>query len=258
MKNTQVIKSAQELMTTIKSYKKQNPHDTVGFVPTMGALHSGHTSLMQKSSEENNLNVLSIFVNPTQFNNPTDLDKYPKTFEADLALAQKHDIDILYFPDFKEMYPDEYRFKVTESEFSKKLCGAHRPGHFDGVLTIVLKLLQIVKPHKAYFGLKDYQQYQLIKDMTEAFFLDIDIIGCPTMREESGLAMSSRNTRLSTEGLKKASLIYKTITQKISKAQASEILTQAGFEIDYLEDIENRRYVAATLENVRLIDNVEI
>lgn len=252
MKQTKVIERPQDLI----EYRMR--YSSIGFVPTMGALHEGHASLMKKASSENELTIASVFVNPTQFNNATDLEKYPKTFEADLKTCSENGVDILFFPQFKDIYPDDYRFKVTENDFSKKLCGAHRPGHFDGVLTVVLKLLQITGCHKAYFGLKDYQQYKLISDMAKGLFLSTEIVGLPTVREASGLAMSSRNMRLSAEGKDKASLIYKTITQKISPAQAQEVLTANGFTVDYLEDIAERRYVAASLEGIRLIDNVEI
>jgi len=252
MKQTKVIERPQDLVEYRKKYS------SIGFVPTMGALHAGHASLMKQASSENELTIASIFVNPTQFNNATDLEKYPKTFENDLKIASKNGVDILFFPQYADIYPDAYRFKVTENDFSTKLCGAHRPGHFDGVLTVVLKLLQITGCTKAYFGLKDHQQYKLITDMAKSLFLPTEIIGLPTVREASGLAMSSRNMRLSPEGKDKASLIYKTITQKITPAEAHQILTKNGFTVDYLEDINDRRYVAASLEGIRLIDNVEI
>lgn len=252
MKQTKVIERPQDLIEYRKKYS------SIGFVPTMGALHAGHASLMKQASSENELTIASIFVNPTQFNNATDLEKYPKTFENDLKIASENGVDILFFPQYADIYPDGYRFKVTENDFSTKLCGAHRPGHFDGVLTVVLKLLQITGCTKAYFGLKDYQQYKLIADMAKSLFLTTEVIGLPTVREASGLAMSSRNMRLSAEGKDKASLIYKTLTQKITPKDAREILTTNGFIVDYLEDIADRRYVAASLEGIRLIDNVEI
>lgn len=252
MKQTKVIERAQDLIEYRKKYS------SIGFVPTMGALHAGHASLMKQASSENELAIASIFVNPTQFNNATDLEKYPKTFENDLKIASENGVDILFFPQVTDIYPDGYRFKVTENDFSTKLCGAHRPGHFDGVLTVVLKLLQITGCTKAYFGLKDHQQYKLISDMAKSLFLSTEVIGLPTVREASGLAMSSRNMRLSAGGKDKASLIYKTIMQKITPQEANQILTKNGFTVDYLEDIADRRYVAASLEGIRLIDNVEI
>jgi pantoate--beta-alanine ligase len=237
---------------------RKNVKGTVGFVPTMGALHAGHASLLKQSVHENDSTVLSIFVNPTQFNDPQDLEKYPRTFEADFALAAECGVAAVFYPDYKEMYPDNYRYVMTENSFSKILCGAARPGHFDGVLSVVMKLLNIVKPQKAYFGEKDFQQLRLIEDMTKAFFMPLEIRRGPTLRESSGLAMSSRNTRLSKEGRGKAALIYKTITTAKSAVEAQNILNEAGFKVDYLEEIDGRRFVAAFLEGVRLIDNVTI
>ena len=133
---------------------------SVGFVPTMGALHQGHRQLLKRSKAENEISVLSIFVNPTQFNNSEDLEKYPKNWETDLQVAQEEGVDILFAPDYSEMYPDNYRYQVGEKEFSKILCGKDRPGHFDGVLTVVLKLFNLIQPTRAYFGEKDYQQIE--------------------------------------------------------------------------------------------------
>jgi pantoate--beta-alanine ligase len=231
---------------------------SVGFVPTMGALHNGHASLMKKSSNENDFSVLSIYVNPTQFNNPTDLEKYPKTYEEDLKLAAECGINAVVSPQYSEIYEDNYRYKLTESKFSQILCGANRPGHFDGVLTIVMKLFNIVQPTKAYFGEKDFQQLKLIEDMVKSFFMPVDVVRCKTLREESGLAMSSRNKRLSPDGLKKAALIFKTITLENSVDDVKNTLIKNDFKIDYVADIDGRRFIAAILEDVRLIDNVEI
>jgi pantoate--beta-alanine ligase len=231
---------------------------SVGFVPTMGALHEGHASLLKKARSENQFVILSIFVNPTQFNNKEDFDKYPATLEMDLKLAEENNVDAVFLPNYAELYPDEYKYKLTESDFSKKLCGAHRPGHFDGVLTVVMKLLNLVAPQKAYFGEKDHQQLKLIQGMVKAFFLPYEIIPVPTVRNVQGLALSSRNMRLTLSEQEKASAIFKTISQAKSAQEASELLTQEGFIVDYVEDVEDRRYVAATLASVRLIDNVKI
>lgn len=231
---------------------------SVGFVPTMGALHQGHASLLARSHKENDLTILSIFVNPTQFNDKNDFEKYPKTFAADFEVAQKHGVDVIFCPQYSELYPDDYKYKISESDFSLELCGASRKGHFDGVLSIVMKLFQIIKPTKSYFGEKDYQQLMLIKGMVQAFFMPLEIVAVPTLREDSGLAMSSRNTRLSSEGQAQAALIYKTITKIKDINEAKEILTQKGFDVDYLVDKNGRRFVAAFLEGVRLIDNVKI
>lgn len=230
----------------------------VGFVPTMGALHAGHAELIRRAAAENELCVLSIFVNPTQFHNPDDLQKYPRTLEQDLLIAAQSGATCVLAPGFSEIYPDEYRFQLTENSFSKKLCGLHRPGHFDGVLTVVMKLLQIVRPSRAYFGEKDYQQFQLISEMAKAFFLQTQIVGCNTIRETDGLAMSSRNVRLSEEGRKKASLIYQALVNFNEKDKAIGFLHAKGIEVEYLEEFYNRKFIAAHIDGVRLIDNVEI
>jgi pantoate--beta-alanine ligase len=231
---------------------------SVGFVPTMGALHKGHASLIEKSAAENNLTVLSIFVNPTQFNNPDDLKKYPRTWEADVELAKAAGANVILSPKYEELYADNYRFQLSEKEFSKKLCGAHRPGHFDGVLTVVMKLLQIVNPKKAYFGEKDFQQLQLIQDMTKAFFLPVEIVPGPTVREADGLAMSSRNVRLTPEGREKAPLLLKALKDGLSFEKAKQLLGEKQIELEYLEEHFGRRYIAAYIDGVRLIDNVKI
>lgn len=143
---------------------------SVGFVPTMGALHFGHETLLRRAKSENDIVVLSIYVNPTQFNDKKDFEKYPVTWEQDLAVAQRAGVDAIFFPEYTEMYPDQYKYKITENDFSRQLCGAHRQGHFDGVLSVVMKLFQIVNPYRAYFGEKDYQQLRLIQGMVQAFF----------------------------------------------------------------------------------------
>ncbi len=255
MNDMKVFNSIKEFI----SFRKQiHPDIEIGFVPTMGALHMGHASLIRRSSLENDLTILSIFVNPTQFNDPKDFSKYPKTWEADLKIAKDSGADFVIVPTAEEIYSDNYRYKVTETDFSKKLCGAHRPGHFDGVLTVVLKLLMLTRPTRSYFGEKDYQQLKLIKDMVDSFFISTEIIGCPTLRESSGLAMSSRNTRLSEAGLIKAATLFKQISNNTTAAEVFNNLSEAGFQVDYVEDHAQRRYVAASLEGVRLIDNVTI
>ncbi len=232
--------------------------DSIGFVPTMGALHAGHGELLHQARKNNKTVLLSIFVNPTQFNDPQDLEKYPKTWDADLALAQKHHVDALFYPQYSEMYADQYRYKVSENQYSLLLDGAHRPGHFDGVLSVVLKLFMLAQPTRAYFGEKDYQQLSLIQGMAQSFFLPIEIVPVATVREEDGLAMSSRNTRLTQEERTKAPLLYKTIRTAGSAEEAAETLRQSGFIVDYVEDLNGRRFVAARIGSVRLIDNVRI
>lgn len=241
----------------IQEYRK-NLAGKVGFVPTMGALHEGHAHLLKRSKLENDHTFLSIFVNPTQFNNSQDLETYPKTWDSDLKIAESLQIDGIFFPTYEEIYPDHFHFSANEEKLSSLLCGATRPGHFKGVLTVVMKLFNIISPHKAYFGEKDYQQFQLIKKMTEAFFMPTEVVGVPTVRDADGLAKSSRNLRLSVEDRKIAPLLFKIITETQDLGVAAERLKASGFKIDYLEDIEGRRYVAAFLGEVRLIDNVTL
>lgn len=229
----------------------------IGLVPTMGALHEGHLSLVSRSKAENEVTVVSIFVNPTQFNNQADLDTYPVSFERDRALLEGAGVDYLFAPEHAEMYPDGYRYRVLETEESRALCGASRPGHFEGVLTVVLKLLSIFAPARAYFGEKDYQQYSLIKGMADAFFLKTEIVPCPLVREPSGLAMSSRNRRLSPEGLKTAPLFHRALASGASAAETRRQLEAGGFAVDYIEERSARLFGAVFLEGVRLIDNVK-
>jgi pantoate--beta-alanine ligase len=243
-----------------RSFQKElkSKKQTVGFVPTMGALHQGHLNLVKKAKSECDAVIVSIFVNPTQFNDPKDLEKYPRDLNSDVRLLESVDTDAVFFPEPEMIYTDGYRFKLTETEFSRRLCGAHRPGHFDGVLTVVMKLFQIVSPSKAYFGEKDYQQLKLIQDMVSAFFLDITIVPVETTREADGLAMSSRNLRLSEVERAKAPRLYEVIKTAKSDTQAIELLVASGFKVDYVETVNGRRYAAAFLGQVRLIDNVRI
>ena len=230
---------------------------TVGFVPTMGALHRGHVSLLERARRENDRVVLSIFVNPTQFNDASDLARYPRTLDADLALA-KELADWVIVPESAALYPDDYRYRVTESALSKELEGVHRPGHFDGVLTVVLKLLNLVAPSRAYFGEKDWQQLELIRGLAAALFLPVDIVACPTIREDDGLAMSSRNRRLSSEGRIQAAFFPKILRSAPDADAATRQLQQAGFEVDYVTDRDGARLGAIRLEGIRLIDHVRL
>ncbi|RME16992.1 MAG: pantoate--beta-alanine ligase [Bdellovibrio sp.] len=249
-----------EIFNSLKEWRKQRPQikGLVGFVPTMGALHQGHLSLVQRSLEETDQTVVSIFVNPTQFDDPKDLDKYPRLLEKDTELLEEAGVSFLLLPSFEEIYQDQYRFRVQEKDLSQRFCGKFRPGHFDGVLTVVLKLLNLVKPHKAFFGEKDYQQYLLIRDMVKAFFLDVDVVSVPIVREKDGLAMSSRNLRLSPQEREKAPLFYKILKQAPSTEAAVKELENVGFRVDYVEDFEGRRLGAVYLGEIRLIDNVPL
>ncbi len=251
-----------ELFTDLNSWLRQRralraAGVSIGFVPTMGALHAGHLSLLKRSSEENDVTVLSIYINPTQFDNKDDLKKYPATIEHDLEIAKEAGVSFVLLPTFEQIYPDGYRYKITETDLSEKLCGAHRPGHFDGVLTVVLKLLNLAQANRAYFGEKDFQQLRLVAGMAEAFFIDTEIVAVPTVREIDGLAMSSRNINLPVDARGLAPLFYQALKTAPTTAEAEEILTLEGFSIDYIEDIDNRRYGAVKIGGVRLIDNVE-
>jgi pantoate--beta-alanine ligase len=241
-----------------RNARKEFPSGSVGFVPTMGALHEGHATLLRRSREECEISTLSIFVNPAQFNDPQDLMKYPRTLERDLEVALAERVDYVFLPDAATMYRDGYRYQVIENAFSRELCGAHRPGHFAGVLSVVLKLFHLVKPDRAYFGEKDYQQLELVRGMTAAFFLDLEIVAVPTVREADGLAMSSRNARLSPAERAQARAFPEVLRSTLDAAEAAQLLKAAGFDVDYVEDRSDRRFGAVRLGDVRLIDNVPL
>lgn len=231
---------------------------TVGFVPTMGALHQGHLSLLRRAKAENAIAVASVFVNPTQFNDPKDLERYPRTLRADAKMLREAGTDFLLLPSAKDMYPDGYRYRLGETTESRLLCGACRPGHFEGVLTVVMKLLNLVRADRAYFGEKDYQQYRLISGMAEAFFLRTEIVPCPTLREADGLAMSSRNRLLEPRERALAPALNRILSSKAGPARIKKELAALGFKPDYVEEHWGRRFAAAKLGKVRLIDNVKI
>jgi pantoate--beta-alanine ligase len=239
-------------------YRKTLQASPLGFAPTMGALHRGHLSLLEASREHNALTIVSVFINPEQFDDISDFEAYPSERQKDLELLENAGADVVLLPDAAQIYTDNYRFKVTESDFSQRLCGAHRPGHFDGVLTVVMRLLNLVQPDNAYFGEKDYQQLQLIRDMASAFFMPVNIVACATVREPDGLAMSSRNQHLNEQQRAQAATLYAALTQGRTADDARQMLVGQGFDVDYVEDIANRRVAAARLGNTRLIDNVRI
>ncbi|MCE3045105.1 pantoate--beta-alanine ligase [Legionella sp. 16cNR16C] len=227
----------------------------IGFAPTMGNLHIGHLSLFERSKRENGLTATSLFVNPTQFNRQDDFNHYPRSLEADLQLMENAGVDFCLLPEKEAIYHDGYTYQIQENEFCKLMEGQYRPGHFNGVLTIVMKLFNLIKPDRAYFGEKDYQQYQLIKGMVSAFFMDIEVIGCPTIREESGLAYSSRNNRLTAEQKQLANQFAQIFHQNKSCAEIITELESRGIQVEYLLDYQNRRYVAVLIGDIRLIDN---
>lgn len=277
-----VLKSKKTLIDYVERQREMGKK--IGFAPTMGALHQGHLSLYKAAKKENDEVISSIFVNPTQFNNPDDFQKYPKTLEKDLELLEKAGVDAVYVPNVEEMYPDglnskKYDFDGLENEME----GKYRPGHFDGVGTIVEELFRQVQPHNAYFGEKDYQQLAIIKKMIEKTKLPVKIHGVPTLREEDGLAMSSRNVRLTETQRKEATIIYETL-EKVKewfkvlsveeiKLRVLEIFRNSNFELEYFviadektlketdffyKDKNYRAFIVAYADSVRLIDNMHL
>lgn len=216
----------------------------IGFVPTMGALHEGHLSLVRRSKQENDITVVSIFVNPIQFGPNEDFNRYPRDFDGDFNKLQSEGVDILFYPDIASIYPEGYSTYVEVKGLSDKLCGAFRPGHFKGVATIVTKLFNIVKPKRAYFGQKDYQQSVIIRRMVKDLNLDVEIIVCPTVREEDGLAMSSRNSYLSGKEREAATIIYKTLT-KASELVQSGIIDGVRIKNFMMEEIKKEPAVSS-------------
>ena len=231
---------------------------SIGFVPTMGALHRGHASLVERCRRENEIAVVSIFINPAQFNDAKDLEHYPRTLDGDLELLRSLGTDDVLAPSVSDLYPHGYRFRVESDCMTSLMEGTHRPGFLQGVMTIVLKLLNLARAGRAYFGEKDYQQLQTITEMAEDFFIPTEIVACPTVREPSGLAESSRNVRLSPEARAKAACLFRVLTTANNPNDAREILEARGFGVDYVEEHWQRRFVAASLEGVRLIDNVSL
>ncbi len=278
-----VFKHIHDLQEYVRSAKAAGRK--TGFVPTMGALHNGHISLVEASKSENQLTVCSIFVNPTQFNDPEDFKKYPVTIEKDIALLEKAGCDVLFLPQVSEMYPNglDEKSPFNFGELEIVLEGHYRPGHFDGVGIIVYKLLKAAEPDNIYMGSKDFQQCMIVKSMIAQAALPVALHICPTLRETDGLAMSSRNTRLSPDDRRKAKTLYAAIRyikdnehrerfntlRNISQQQ----LAEAGFMVDYLaladadtlelmHEFDRSRHmqvlVAATINGVRLIDNLPV
>lgn len=238
-------------------FRKTLPHEqTLGFAPTMGNLHQGHASLFLTSVKDNALTVSSLFINPTQFNRIDDFNLYPRTLDNDLKIMEDSGVDFCILPQDKEIYHDSYTYQINENQLSLLLEGQHRPGHFQGVLTVVMKLLQITRPTSAYFGEKDFQQFSLIQAMVNAFFMNVDIKMCPTIREKSGLACSSRNNRLTKEQRLLADEFAGVFHQR--GKSCLEIIAEIkakGIVVDYVEEYQGRRFAAVVIGDVRLIDN---
>lgn len=242
----------------LRAHLAAHPRTQRGFVPTMGALHAGHRALMKRARAECAEVALSIYVNRPQFNDAGDFSNYPVTLEADLEMARAAGVDVVFAPPPEALYPDAYRYRVTETAYARTQEGAHRPGHFDGVLTVVLKLFQLIDPGRAYFGEKDWQQLRLVEGMVEALFLPVEIVRCPTVRAEDGLALSSRNARLSPEDRMHAAAFPAEMARADSAEAAAEALRAEGFEVEYIVDDGDRRLGAVILGGVRLIDNLPL
>ncbi len=231
---------------------------TIGVVPTMGALHKGHASLVERCRRENDIAVVTIFLNPAQFNDPNDLQRYPSTFEDDLRLLDRLSVDDVFAPDTAAMYPNGYRFRIEADQLTRVMEGIHRPGFLEGVMTIVMKLLELIRADRAYFGEKDFQQLRTVTEMAADFFLPTEIVPCETIRCVSGLAESSRNARLSPDGRRRASVLFRALTSGRTPEEAKAMIEAEGLNVEYVEEYWGRRFAAAFLEGVRLIDNVPV
>lgn len=275
-----IIKTVAALRTAINELKSQQK--TIGFVPTMGALHQGHLSLIRCSETENNATVVSIFVNPTQFNNPDDLQKYPRTLETDLEKMSENVVDIVFLPSEQEIYPEKDTRTFKLGGLDNVMEGKFRPGHFNGVAQVVSKLFEMVTPDRAYFGRKDFQQLAVIKHLTKHYQWPVQIVGCPIVRESDGLAMSSRNMRLTAEQRRSAPKISQTLFEaqkKWPKTSAgnlkqwikNEINRDKNLTVEYIEIVNSETLqsvdkptanqnitacIAVFAGSVRLIDNV--
>lgn len=268
----------------MQSYSREKAREgkTIGFVPTMGYLHEGHLALVRRARRDCDVVVVSIFVNPTQFAPGEDYESYPRDEARDLSLLEKEGVDAVFLPEVDEMYPGKSLTRVSVAEMTEPMCGRYRPGHFDGVTTVVAKLFNIVLPHRAYFGEKDYQQLKVVEKMVQDLNFPVEIVPVPTVREPDGLAMSSRNTYLSEEERRAAPLIYQALAQaeqafkegersaeKLADMVRQKIEANPLFRLQYvevrdaetLEEIKNVDRpavvaVAAFLGKARLIDNI--
>lgn len=274
-----LVKTKTELQ---KQLKKPRREGSIGLVPTMGALHAGHLSLVQNAANENQTVVVTIFVNPTQFNDTEDLKRYPRNLEADLKLLEPTNCDIVFAPEPEEIYPEPDTRRFDFGELETVMEGKYRPGHFNGVAQVVSRLFEIVRPDKAYFGLKDFQQLAVIKKMVEQLNLPVEIVSCEIIREENGLAMSSRNELLTAEERENASLIYKTLTEakklvgqksvkELREWMMENINNNPFLNVEYIEIVDDKNLQPVSIRNnegakvacaavfcgkVRLIDNL--
>ena len=276
-----VYRTKDDLKGHLLSLQKEGK--TIGLVPTMGALHQGHASLVEKATSENEIVVVSIFVNPTQFNDPSDLEQYPRTLDRDLELLQNLKADLVFVPSVTEMYPGEEPEVFDLGNLDKVMEGKYRQGHFTGVAQIVSRLFSLIQPDRAYFGQKDFQQLVIVKRLVEILEMDITIVACPIVREADGLAMSSRNIKLTKEERNLAPFLYQTLLiarQKIVSHTPEELKEwvnlqfreQPGMKLEYFEIVEDQGLdsvakwdenvnkvacIAVQLGGVRLIDNMK-
>lgn len=277
-----IINDFLELRTVVKEFRQEGRR--IGFVPTMGALHDGHATLIQQSSSVNDVTVVSIFVNHTQFNVQSDFDKYPRTFETDIQLAENSGATVIFAPDSRDMYPAHYRTFIEPGQSADPMEGEGRPGHFRGVATVVVKLLNLVQPDVAYFGKKDFQQLAVVRETIDSLNIPVTIEGVETVRETDGLALSSRNVRLSDEARKQAPVIYRSLmkvreaylsgernTRVLEGLASDELHTQSLCRVEYATvcDVRTLRAtevssdhavlcIAVWFDDVRLIDNIEL
>jgi len=241
------------IFTLREKLKPYGSSVTIGFVPTMGALHKGHLSLVEQACKENDVAIVSIFVNPTQFNDLKDLERYPRTLDSDMILLEKTGCHLVFAPEVTEIYPEPDTRKFAFGTLETVMEGKYRPGHFNGVAQVVSKLFEIVKPNKAYFGLKDFQQLAIIKNMVTQLILPVEIVACPIVREKSGLAMSSRNELLTTDERKNAALISETLF-KAKELPGEKSVNELENWIS--ETINKNRYL--TVEYVEIVDDVQL
>ena len=274
-----VIDNIKDIRKVLNSYKLKNK--SIGLIPTMGALHDGHISLVEKSNEINDISVCSIFINPTQFNKIEDFDNYPSTIKNDIKVLKESDCDIIFLPSINEVYSEKSVLKFDFGTLENGMEGTNRPGHFNGVGLVVSKLFNIIEPNSAFFGQKDFQQLAVIKQLVIDLSFDIDIHSCETYREESGLAMSSRNKRLNEEELKEAAKIHQSLklAEKLIKGKEKidvkneivKFFDHTSISLEYFEIADKKTLqpindysnpeqivicIAAFLGNVRLIDNI--
>ena len=252
-----------KVFCSIKEWRQIQQQDflkekELGFVPTMGNIHAGHLSLAKQSMVDNELTLVSIYVNPTQFNNQFDLDNYPITQEQDILSLTQLGVDYIFMPNYESIYSDNFSYQVCENKNSLIMEGNHREGHFTGVLTVLMKFFQLIAPTRVYMGEKDHQQLSLVRGMCEAFFMGIELIACPTVRNQEGLALSSRNSLLSHDQMQLAVEFAKVLRRGDNPQSIEQTLQDLGLKVDYVEQHEGRIYAAVWVDGVRLIDNVEV